>query len=502
MIKDKNSYNSIIKAIGLFGGAKVFQILINIIKNKIIAVLLGPYGMGISGMITASTSLISTLSGFGLQTSSVRDISQAYTSKNINRTRIIITVLRKLIIITGLIGTIITFFSAKQLSIWSFGNDDFAVAFRIVSVILFFDQLSIGQTVLMQATYHYKFMVKASLIGSFFGLVISIPIYYIWKIDAIAPTIIVASLSNLFFSWFYSRKIPIKSVHLSTKQIYHGGKTMLTLGLAIALTGVINAGQAYILRIFISNYGNIEDVGFYMAGVSITTSYIGVILTAMASDYSPRLAAVANDNNMFIQVINRQIVLVLIIISPLIIIFISFIKQLTILLFSPHFVVIAGMVEWMMFGMFFRAISWGLSFALVAKGESKIFFLNESIASTYSLLFSILGYRLFGFTGMGIAYCLAYIIYMIQMYYQCNKLFKFNFSSDIYKKVLPLILMSTVIFSLILIFGSTNYRYTIGTLGAVLVSYISIKQFDNLLNFKKIVKNFKNKIKNRRNKYE
>ena len=94
MEEDRNSYKSITKSIGIFGGTKIFQILVGIIKNKIIAVLLGPYGMGISGMITSTTDMVFSFSGLGLQTSAVRDVAQAHSSGNQDRINRTITVLR------------------------------------------------------------------------------------------------------------------------------------------------------------------------------------------------------------------------------------------------------------------------------------------------------------------------------------------------------------------------------------------------------------------------
>lgn len=68
---------SILKTTSLFGGVQVFQIIISIIRAKVIAVLLGPTGMGILGLLTASISLIGGLTGFGLGTSAVKNVARA-----------------------------------------------------------------------------------------------------------------------------------------------------------------------------------------------------------------------------------------------------------------------------------------------------------------------------------------------------------------------------------------------------------------------------------------
>jgi O-antigen/teichoic acid export membrane protein len=495
MSEDKNSYKSITKAISLFGGVKVFQILISIIKNKFIAVLLGPSGMGISGMITSTTSLISSLTGCGLRTSAVRDVSQAHSSGDTDRINKTITVLRKLVFLTGILGTIITFCFSSYLSKWAFGNANYSLAFKIVSIILFLDQISIGQTVLLQGTFHYKYMAKASLFGSIVGLFATVPLYYIWGVKAIVPVIIITSLSNLLLTWIYSRKTPYERVKLTAKQIFSEGRKMLTLGAVIALTGVVNTGQTYLLRLFISRYGNITDVGLYTAGISIATSYIGVVLDAMGSDYAPRLSTIANDDVLMTQTINRQAILLTTILAPLITIFIVFIKQVTIILYSTKFIEITGMIEWIMYGMFFRALSWCISFCFVARGESKIFFWNELFSSSYSLMFSVLGYWWGHFTGMGIAFCLTYACYTLQMFVLARKRFGFYFNKDFLQIALPQIIICTFLFVVIKLLGYNIYRYILGAVAIFIVSVISYRQLDNMIDIKNILFSLKSKIK-------
>ena len=59
---NKSSYRGILKATSLFGGVKVYEILIEIIKSKFIALLLGPTGVGVQGLYTSGTQMISKCS--------------------------------------------------------------------------------------------------------------------------------------------------------------------------------------------------------------------------------------------------------------------------------------------------------------------------------------------------------------------------------------------------------------------------------------------------------
>ena len=115
----QSSYKQIMKATSIFGGVQIFQILIGIIRSKFIALILGPAGIGLVGLYMTATSLIQTLTGFGLSTSAVKDIAEANESDDHERISKVSSVLNKLVWITGLSGALIVvlFFVG---GVWSF----------------------------------------------------------------------------------------------------------------------------------------------------------------------------------------------------------------------------------------------------------------------------------------------------------------------------------------------------------------------------------------------
>lgn len=495
MENQRNSYNNILKSISIFGGVKVIQILLSLVKNKFVAIILGPIGMGINGMIMSSVSLIKAITSFGLNTTSVREIAQATNTNNEEKVSFITSVVRKLVLITGLLGCCVTFIFSKQLSEWSFGNGDYSLAFKIVSIALLLDQLWVGQNALLQGTFHYKLMAKSALLGSIVGMFLTIPCYYVWGDGAIAPVIVFSSFISLVCTYFYSKKLNIKTVHVTFKQAFSVGKIMLTLGFALSCAAIINTGSTYVLRSFISRFGAVADVGLYAAGIAIANQYVDVILQSMGSDYSPRLAAVVEDRDEFILIINRQIKLLITIVTPLIIPFIVFIREVTLILYSDQFFPITGMIEWIMVGMFFRTISWCLSYSIIAMGESKTIMINEILAALYSLTFSILGYKIFNFTGLGLAFCLTYICYTIHMYIVCRKSYLIIISKDVLLDTGLCLIMLVVSVLILKITGYTMYRYIIGTILILSIGFVTCHMLNKLIPLKELLNNIKSRVR-------
>ena len=78
MTEEKSIYNKIVKATSLFGGVQVVNMLCSLIRNKVIALLLGAEGVGMIGIFNSSVEMVSSLTGLGLRQSSVRDVASAH----------------------------------------------------------------------------------------------------------------------------------------------------------------------------------------------------------------------------------------------------------------------------------------------------------------------------------------------------------------------------------------------------------------------------------------
>ena len=416
------------KATSLFGGVQVFNIIISIIRSKFVAILLGPAGMGIVGLLTSTLGLISSLTNFGIGTSAVKSIATAFGLGDEKKIGIVVTVIRRIVWMTGFIGLILTALLSSWLSQLTFGNTDFTYAFIWLSFTLLFNQLSSGQLVVLQGMRKLNHLAKANLYGSFLGLLITIPLYYLWGIDGIVPGLIGSSVIALSMSWHFSKKIILEKPIMTSTQTFLEGKEMLKMGFFISLSGLLTIGTSYLLRIFISRTGGIEQVGLYNAGFTIINTYVGLVFTAMGTDYYPRLSAVAHDNKLCRNAVNQQAEIAFLILAPILIIFLVCINWIIILLYSKQFIGVNDMIYWAALGMLLRSTSWSIGFLFLAKGASKLCFWNEFLASIYFLLLNLIGYHYWGLTGLGLSFLTGYLLFLIQVFI-ISKIY-YNFSFD------------------------------------------------------------------------
>jgi len=463
----------------------VYQILIQIIRSKFIAIILGPSGVGIQGLFSAATALVYNFSSLGLSQSAVRDVSEANVSGDKERVDRTVTVLRKLVWFTGLLGLAIVLLMSPVLSKWSFGNYDYSIPFAFLSVTLLLDQLAAGQKVVLQGMRRLKDLAKAAAYGSTVGLFITVPLYYFFKVDGIVPTLILYSAAMLLISWLFSRKVEISKVQVPPKEVLAEGKQMMVLGVAMSVSAILVAVSSYVIRGYIRSIGGTEEVGLYAAGYAIMTTYVGMIFSAMSTDYYPRLSAIQSDNAKCCELVNQQGEIASLIITPLLAICIIFMPFVVEVLYSELFLGACGYILWASLGMMFKLGSWLISFQFIAKGESKLFIVNESVSWAYSFLTSILGYKLGGLTGLGIAYCVSFLIYYIQVYIIARKRYGFSFTNSFRHlySFQVLLVVATLIISLLFTGWS---KYVVGSCIILASAFLSLKELNNRMDLKSL----------------
>lgn len=486
MQNDNKDFKEGLKATSLFGGVQIFKILISVINQKFIAVLLGPTGVGIMGLLSSTTNLITTGSGLGLSTSAVRDVSRAWTSGDRARINKVVSVLKYLVWATGLFGLLVCAFLSPLWSRIAFGNNNYILSFILLSASILFLQVSSGQMVVLQGARKFKDIAKSGVIGSLLGLLTSVPLYYLFRQNGIVPSIIISSFTTLCLSYFFSKKIDVKSVKLSFVDIFREGNLMLKMGVFLALQSFLNLICSYLVRIYISHIGSIGDVGLYNSGFNIINTYVGMVFTAMGSEYYPRLASYTNDKKAFNNAVNQQIELALILVSPLIAFFLVFGQFAIMILYSSEFFGATNMIMFGMLGIFFKAPGWCLGLTFVAKGDSKIFFYNELLYEIVSLFLNLLCYKYWGLDGLGFSFLLIYFIYAIQIFIVCRIKYKFSFRFSLLKIFIVQFFLSLIILILVMNCNSI-LRYVLCSIIACISVYISYKECNNIVGIKSII---------------
>lgn len=481
MSESEQGYRAAFKATGLFGGVQLITILIGIVKSKFIAIWLGPSGYGIMSLFSSVISLISAISNLGLASSAVRDISKA---KAVNDGGIqlakTVKAVNRCVVITGLFGASFTILLSRVLSEFSFGSSIYTQSFILLSIVVFVNGIYGGHYATLQGVRNLSSMAKARILGSLLGTSVTLPLFYFYKEKGIVPALIATSLITYIVSSFYVRKIKLVDVAQTLQESFRIGRTTVQLGIMMATTAISVSVVEFLVKTFITRTGGISDVGFYQAGWTLNAQYLGLVFTAMATDYFPRLSSISQDNRLLEKRMNEQAEIAVLILGPMIAGMLVLMPILIKILYSSDFLEIVSMTRWLMFGSLVKAGSWAVSFIFLAKGDGKTFLFNELGIKSVTIPSYLLGYYFWGINGIGYAFTSNYIIYFIWVTLVARRKYELSYSRSFQK-----LLFIQIISSLALIYFITNISgflmYTVASLLLAFIVTYSLKGLNEKL---------------------
>lgn len=426
--EQETSYDHIIKYTGVFGGVQGVNLLVSIIRNKLASMLLGPSGLGLVSLYNTASSLLGNATNFGVPFSAVRHISELYEKGDRTELERFVSVVRGWSLLTALLGILVCCLCAPFLSHAYFDDTSQWLTFLLLSPAVGLAALSGGELAILKGIRWLKRIAIQSLLNSLFAVALTIPLYYIFGKSVIVLSLVLVALSTFLTTIYFSlHAFPISS--LSGKYFsLTGGEKMIKLGLAFVFAGILGSGVDFVIRTYLMQVGSEAVVGLYNAGYVITFSYASIVFVAMETDYFPRLSAVNQDVRLSNDVVNRQIEVSLLLISPLLVGFLVFLPILVPLLYTSEFLPVIAMAQCALLGMYVRAVALPIAYMSLAKGRSRVYLFTESLYDVVAVILVISGYSLGGLRGTGIALALAALFDLILVWLTCRTMYGFRIS--------------------------------------------------------------------------
>lgn len=424
---DENSYRSILKRASAFGGVQMFNILINLVRGKFVAMFLGPEGMGVSSLLTSSTAPLQQFCSLGLNIAFVKEISAA--RRDNERFPVVVKVATTMILLTSLLGGVACIALAPLLSEWSFGNHDFTLAYVALGIFVALSIAGTGYLALLQGLGSVKRLSKASLVGSLSGLLFGVPLYYFYDYKGIVPSMIIMSVFVFLFYYIgFKKDVKVETSNLRKADTIPLVRKMISIGFIMMIGTLIGSAVNYAINVYVRAMGNLDDVGLFQAANSLTNQYMGIVFSALAMDYFPRLSAVSGNRREMSMLVNRQSEVVLLIATPLVLCMIVWAPLIIDLLLTESYRSSQSLLRWMAFGVLVQAWVFPLSYLFIANDNRKIYFWMEAVESNLMWLgCSLLFYYLYGLIGLGYSLVVRGLLDMVISYFVCRYAYGFNY---------------------------------------------------------------------------
>ena len=423
-----SSSRGLIKSMLVIGSAQVVKILISIFRMKVLAVLLGPGGVGLLSIYNSLLDMVQQTAGLGMGNSGVREIASSRGDEaTLSRVR---RVLFAAHLIQGTLAMIAVWLLRERIAIWLFGDTLRATVVGLIGIAILIGLLASAQMALLQGLRKIGDLGRVTVIGAFVGTLAGLAAVWLQGESGLIWFILVQPLAVVLIALHYTRRLPKPiSARLSLVETWEVWKPMAKLGAAFMLGGLATVATLLLVRGLISKELGLDAAGYFAASWGITMTYVGFLLGAMGADYYPRLTEVIHDKVAAVRLMNDQAQLGLAIGGPVLLLLIGLAPWVITLLYSSAFEPAVTLLQWQTVGNVFKLASWAIAFSIIAGARSKTFFFTEL---SFNIVFLGMVFVFLPRVGLEVtayAFVLGYLVYLTIVYVLARSIHGFRWQT-------------------------------------------------------------------------
>jgi PST family polysaccharide transporter len=474
------SYRRILKTSSIIGGASGVNIIIGIIKVKVLAVLLGPAGVGLMGFYQNIMSMASTLAGCGIGSSAVRQLVSA--AGETSTLAIVRRTLWLANLILGITGMVVLWLLREPIAQWVFGDIAHVDEVGWLGLGVLLTLIAGSQTALLQGLRRIGDLARVHVISAFFAAAIGILLVYWLGEEGVLWFVLVAPAVSILVAGYYAARVPPPQMPNDWQAIGQQWQAMLKLGIPLMAAGLLTLATQLAARSIILRELGLDASGYFQAAWAISMVYIGFVLGAMGTDYYPRLTAAINDHPRARKIVSEQAEVALLLAGPVFLSMITFAPWVIHLLYAASFAPAIDVLRWQVLGDVLKVACWPMGYILLAQGRGGIFIGMEFIWNAVYLGAIILGVQEWGLVMTGVGFWIAYLINYGLLALVASRLISYKPTRRNWLVTLLLLLAGGSI--MFLAAQSSGAGYSVGLIVTMAAAFYSLNRLNDLVDLR------------------
>ena len=412
-MSDGNSYRRILGTSAVIGAASIVNMVTSIARVKVLALMLGPAGIGLLGMYNTIMSTAGAVAGMGFRYSAVREIASQISAGNDQALADLRAALRYVMFLLGLIGAVSVYAFAGYLSDWSFGDLSHTASIAILSIGVGVTVLSGAQTGLLSGYRDIAALAYVTVIGAVSGALLAIVL--IWWLGesgialVVTCTAAVPFLVAIYFTFRQPR--PRRGPTLSGTLVQSWRLSRLGI-VAMSTSFMVNVGVLAVRSLVIRELGEVAN-GFFQAAYGLSVMAVGILLTSMDADFTPRVSEKIAEPDEVERLVNEQAEVFFFVAGPLFLGLLAFAPLIINLLYSSDFVPATPLLRWFVIGLLVKVAAFPLTVYLFALAARRWIVACEASWNALYVLIVWAGIEDLGLAAVGIGFVVSQIWYLV-----------------------------------------------------------------------------------------
>ncbi|MCH2173989.1 O-antigen translocase [Myxococcota bacterium] len=425
---DESSYRRILGTSAVIGAASAVNIVTSIGRVKVLALILGPVGMGLLGMYNTLMSTSGSIAAMGFRYSAVREIASQISAGNEQALADLRAALRYVTFLMGLLGAIVVYLLAGHLSEWTFGDRSHSTPIAILSIGVGITVLAGAQTGLLSGYRDIAGLAYVTVLGALSGAVLATVL--VWRLgDAGIPYVVVGLVGlPLLVALYFTTRQPRPTLRPRFSGTLEQSWKLARLGIvAMSSSFMLSLGVLTVRSLIIRELGE-EANGFFQAAYGLSLMSVGILLTSMDADFYPRVSEKIAEPRTAERLVNEQAEVCFLLAGPAFLGMLTFAPLLINLLYSSDFVPATALFRWFSIGLLFKITAWPLAIYLLSLSARRWILVSEASWNVLYVLFVWFWIEEFGLATAGVGYLVAQVWYLFIQFVAVRTICGFRWS--------------------------------------------------------------------------
>lgn len=435
----KVDHSGTLRSYSFLGGATFINMLVSLVRVKAIALLLGPAGVGLMGLLLNIMSTASTLIGLGVGSSGTREIAEQVGRSDQEK---VDTARRALFwgtMLLALFGGISIFLLRHVLAAEILHDPGLSSSVGWLSVGVVLTIAASSQSALITGMRRVGEIAKIQVISQLSATAIGLGVISYYGIGGLVFHVIAFPLMAFIVSHLYVAKLPeIKSAPSGIRELSEQLSGLIRLGMAFMLANFVTVGGQLIVCTLIQKELGIVSLGYFQASWGLSMVYLSFILAVLGTDYYPKLAGIMHRRNEANALINQQTEVAILMAAPLTLFLLGTLPWVIRILYSPEFIPATDILRWLVYADVLKIASAPLRLVILASGRGRLFLLSEALGMGVFIVSAWIFLPIYGVEGAGIGYFVMYSLYLPLVYYLAKKQVGFSWNKRVKNTILGL----------------------------------------------------------------
>ncbi len=416
-MSDESSHRQILRSTSIIGGAAVFNVLFGLVRTKVAALLLGPAGIGLIGLLQNLMSTGSAVSALGFGNVGTRQIAEAAGQDDSDALAAARRALFWGTLVLSVIGAGVFWVLRDVLATRVLGNPSWAKDVGWLALGVLMTVAAGSQVALLNGLRRIGDIARVSVLSAILSTLLGVGALLLWGKEGLLVFVLALPFASFVFGHLYVARLPkVRAAPTSVSHLLVQWSVLARLGAAFMVAGLAATMGQLVVRTMIQREMGSDALGQFQAAWAISMTYIGFILAAMGTDYYPRLTAAIDDRSAVNRMVNEQTEVALLLASPIILIMLGGASWIIGLLYSSQFAGAVVILRWQVLGDVLKIASFPLAYIMLASGSGRTYMLAEGAAMAFFILLTWLGLPRLGIQATGQAFLGMYAFYLALVY--------------------------------------------------------------------------------------